>query len=229
MYKTLLIDLDDTLWDTRRNGKESLEEVYRDYNLDRFFTSFDSFYTVYFPNNLDLWAKYRNGEIDKQELILERFRYPLKPYMDCSEDFLLSLNEDFLNRTTLKTRLLPYAVEILSYLKPTYKIYIVSNGFEEVQYKKINNSGLSAFFDGIILSDTVGVNKPHPLIFREAMKEANASEEECLMIGDSWDADIIGAKNTGIDQCWYDLGVEQPGDFRPTFLVRSLPELKEIL
>ena len=229
MYKTILIDLDDTIWDTRSNGKDSMEEVYRDYGFDRFFPDFDTYYAIYYPNNCQLWDKYRKGEITKDELIVERLYFPLKPYINYDKNFILSLNNDFLTRTTLRTKLLPYTLEVLEYLYPKYKLYILSNGFEEVQYKKINNSGLAPFFSGVILSDHVGVNKPHPQIFEAALKAANSSKEETIMLGDSWEADIIGAKNFNMDQIWYDLGIEQASGFEPTYHIRSLLELKEIL
>ncbi len=229
MYKTLFIDLDDTIWDTRSNGKESMEEVYRDYGFDRFFPTFDDYYDIYFPHNCHLWKLYREGKITKDELIVDRLLYPLKPFGIDDKAFALNLNEDFLNRTTLRTRLLPHTLEVLEYLRPQYNMYILSNGFKEVQFRKIENSGLAPFFDGVILSDHVGVNKPHTGIFTAALAEANASREESLMIGDSWDADIVGAKNSGIDQVWYDLGIESASGFEPTYRITSLLELKTIL
>lgn len=229
MYKTVFIDLDDTLWDTRTNGKESMEEIYINYGFGRYFEDFESFYDIYYIHNCILWDNYRKGEISKQELIIDRLQYPLKPHLTLSEEETLSLNEDFLNRTTLKTKLLPHTLEVLDYLKPQYRIYLISNGFEEVQYKKINNSGLASYFDGVILSDAVGVNKPHPAIFNEALKLAGSTPEESIMIGDSWAADIVGAKNAGIDQVWYDLGVESKSEFEPTYHITSLREVKSIL
>lgn len=229
MYKVLFFDLDDTLWDTYTNGKESMEEVYRDYRFDRFFSSFEDYYAVYYSNNCRLWEEYRNGKINKEELIFRRLDFPLRPYMTCDREFILALNEDFLNRTVARKKLLPQAMETLEYLYPRYPMFIISNGFEEVQYRKMDNSGLTPFFRGMILSDKVGVNKPNPLIFESALKEAGCASGEVLMIGDSWDADIAGAKNSGIDQCWYDLGVETPGIFEPTYRIVSLSELTDFL
>lgn len=229
MYKTVFVDLDDTIWDTYANGRESMEEVYRDYRFDRFFPNFNTYYQIYYPNNIRLWKEYREGKISKDELIVERLYYPLKPYLSFDKDFLLSLNKDFLNRTTFKTKLLPHAMEALEYLYPKYKLYILSNGFMEVQYKKIDNSGLSKYFSDIILSESVGVHKPHIDIFNKALEIAGATPRESIMLGDSWDADIEGAKKAGIDQIWLDLGIEKQGSIIPTFHIKSLSEIKTIL
>lgn len=107
MYKNLFIDLDDTLWDTYHNNKECLEEVYTDYKFDRFYASFEAFFATYMPNNLSLWEQYREGTIDKQTLIVERFLHILRPFGISDPSYVIALNRDFLNRTTLKTRLIP--------------------------------------------------------------------------------------------------------------------------
>ncbi|MDL2222573.1 YjjG family noncanonical pyrimidine nucleotidase [Bacteroidales bacterium OttesenSCG-928-M11] len=230
MYRTIFIDLDDTIWDTYSNGKESMRETFFDFHFDRFFESFDIFFNIYYPNNCMLWEKYRHGEITKEELTIQRIYYPLSPYIKYDETFILSVNKNFLDRTKLKTKLLPYAIETLSYLQAKYKLYIISNGFKEVQYQKMEHSGLMPYFEGIILSDEVGYNKPHPKIFEAALNFALNSKKEVIMLGDSWDADIVGAKNIGIDQIWYDLGIEKiTPEFTPTHRITSLKEIKNIL
>lgn len=229
MYKTILIDLDDTIWDTYSNGKESMRETYHHFRFDRFFDSFETFFDIYYPNNCLLWEKYRHGEVTKEELIVQRLYFPLKPYIEYDEAFILSVNKDFLDRTKLKTKLLPYAIETLTYLQEKYKLYIVSNGFTEVQYQKMEHSGLMPYFDGIVLSDEVGHNKPHPRIFEAALELAQTNKEDAIMLGDSWDADIVGARNAGIDQIWYDLGIESPQGFDPTHRITSLNQIKELL
>jgi putative hydrolase of the HAD superfamily len=162
-------------------------------------------------------------------LIVERLLFPLRPFGISDKTFILDLNDDFLNRTTLRTKLLPHTMEVLEYLRPKYKMFILSNGFREVQYKKIDNSGLTSFFDGVILSEDAGFNKPHPEIFNYALQKTGMKREETLMIGDSWDADIVGAYNSRIDQVWYDLGLEQSSGFEPTYQITSLLQLKDII
>ena len=229
-YKTIFIDLDDTILDTNAISRESLEELYRDCHFDRFFPTFDDYFAIYMPNNLKLWKSYRDGSVSKEELIIERMLYPLRPFGIDDTQFALDLNQNFLHRTTMKSKLLPHTIDVLEFLHAKYKLYILSNGFEEVQYKKIANSGLSPFFDGIVLSDEIGFNKPSPEIFDYALKKAQTTAKESLMIGDSIEADILGARNCNIDQVWCDFGVEEFDDnFEPTYRITSLLELKIIL
>lgn len=228
-YKNLFIDLDDTLWDTDHNNRECLKEIYVDYQFDQYFDTFEAFYDYYMPHNLQLWAQYRNNEIDRQTLILERFRYVLRIKGIEDAESALKLNHDFLERTTTKTRLVPGAIELLEYLRPSYKMYILSNGFREVQFRKLSNSGLASYFIRMVLSEDANIQKPHKKIFDFALVNTNSRRNETLMIGDSWDADIIGAHNAKIDQLWLNPEELPAKGFTPTFTVRSLLEIKEIL
>lgn len=228
-YKNLFIDLDDTLWDTYHNNKECLEEIYADYNLGRHYESFEAFYDIYMPNNNELWAKYRRHEIDRQTLIVERFRFVLRPMGIEDVATILLINNDFLQRTATKTRLIPGSVELLDYLRPSYRMFILSNGFREVQFKKLTNSGLAPYFERMVLSEDAGIQKPHKEIFDFALKNTNSRRTESLMIGDSWDADIVGAKNSKMDHIWLNPENIPAKDFEPTYTVKSLAEIKEIL
>lgn len=229
MYRNLFIDLDDTLWDTYHNNKECLEEVYNDYRLNRWYPSFEAFFALYFPNNVRLWELYRQGKIDKPTLILERFLFVLRPCGITRKEDVLALNDDFLQRTTTKKRVLPGTFELLDYLKPRYRMYILSNGFREVQSQKLENAGLAPYFDRMILSEDAGINKPHKAIFDYALVNTNSRRKESLMIGDSWEADIAGAHGAGMDQLWLNPEGRAVQEFVPTYQVRSLEEIRTIL
>ncbi|WP_294071881.1 YjjG family noncanonical pyrimidine nucleotidase [Proteiniphilum sp. UBA1028] len=228
-YKNLFIDLDDTLWDIHLNGKECLEEIYRDYGYAAYYPRFLDYYNVYVPVNQRLWAMYRHGEIRKEELIVERFLAPVRAFGINDPDYAKKLSDDFLDRTTRKTRLIDGTIELLEYLKPRYRMHILSNGFREVQYKKIENSGLKPYFDKIILSEDAGINKPHPDMFTYALKNTNSRRSQTVMIGDSWDADMVGAYQSRIAQIWFNPADEAPDGFEPTHTVRTLAEIKDIL
>lgn len=228
-YRNLFIDLDDTLWDTYHNNKECLEEVYTAHHFERYYASFEAFFAIYWPNNNLLWEQYRNNEINKQTLIIERFRHMLRPMGIADVESVLAINKDFLQRTTHKTRLVPGAVELLEYLRPSYRMYILSNGFREVQALKLSNSGLAPYFGRMILSEDACIQKPHKAIFDFALRNTNSRRTESLMIGDSWEADIVGAHNSRIDQLWLNPEACPSKGFTPTYTVASLEEVKGIL
>ncbi len=228
-YKNLFIDLDDTLWDTYHNNKKCLEEVYDDYQFERYYASFEAFYNYYMPNNLRLWELYRNHKINRQTLIIERFLHVLRYTGINDVDAALSLNNDFLQRTTTKTKLIPGTIELLEYLRPSYRMFILSNGFREVQFKKLYNSGLAPYFERMILSEDANIQKPHKEIFDFALKNTNSRRGETLMIGDSWDADIMGAYNAKMDQMWFNPEKLPSKNISPTFIVHSLLDIKNFL
>lgn len=228
-YKSLFFDLDDTLWDTQHNNKECLNEIYTDYAFARYYPSFEAFYTVYMPYNLTLWAQYRKHEIDKKTLVIERFRHVLRPMEIDDEAYILRLNHDFLQRTATKTTLIPGAIELLTYLRPYYRMFILSNGFREIQSLKIEHSGLLPFFEKIVLSEDAGIQKPHKGIFDFALKTTNSQRRHSMIIGDSWEADIEGACESKIDHIWFNPGQLKHGGFPPTYQVHTLLQIKEIL
>ena len=229
MYKHLFIDLDDTLWDTFNNNKESLKEVYDIYEFDRSYASFEVFFDRWFPYNNHLWDLYRQDKISKQQLVTKRFEHMVEPMGITDPDFIQQLNKEFLQRSSSKSGLLPFALDILHYLQDKYTLHILSNGFREVQYKKMDNSGLTSFFDKIILSEDAGANKPSKDIFDYALSITRANREEVLMIGDSWEADIVGAHQSDIHQVWYNPHRLCPSDFTPTYEITNLQELQNIL
>ena len=228
-FSSLFFDLDDTLWDTARNNKECLEEVYSAYRFGRFYTSFDDFYSIYMPHNLRLWARYRNHEIDRRTLIVERFLYVLRPMGIDDEEYALALNKDFLLRTATKTKLIDGAIDLLEYLFPRYRLFILSNGFREIQSLKMQNSGLASYFERIFLSEDASIQKPHKAIFDYALKNSNSRRAESLMIGDCWESDIIGAQNARLKCIWFNPHQETPKGTPPTHTVHCLLELKKIL
>ncbi len=231
-YKTLFIDLDNTLYDFSGNSREAYIAVYNLLDYDRWFRSFEHYYEIYEEYNLRLWALYAEGKITKEHLNAERYSHPLRVVGAPDPEAIgAQFWDEAMKRLPLGSRLMPHAKEILTYLRPKYKMYILSNGFTELQSRKMQSAGIAHYFDGMILSEDIGVNKPNPAIFTHALQVAESTAEESLMIGDNYEVDIEGAQRVGIDQVFYniskkDLNPEHP---QPTFTITSLLELKEIL
>jgi len=229
-YTDILLDLDDTLIDTAANTKITVEEVYNDYNLEKYFDSFPVFFSFYHANVSKLWDMYNKGQITKDEIQIERFGVSLRHIPDFNESRIKEINEDYIQRVMQKDTLIDGAIDLLDYLKPRYKIHILSNGFTEMQYKKMESAGISqSYFDNIILSDIVGVNKPHPDIFRYALNKTGTIAKQVIMIGDNLQTDILGALNSGIDQIWFNPENKLSGDIKPTYTINWLSEITEIL
>lgn len=229
-YTTVFFDLDDTLVDTVQNNKEALQDIYEDYAIGRYFQEFDDFYNRFRDINLNLWELYAHGKITKDYLRETRFAKTLEEVDNLSTEKSLEMNDYFLARANTKKNVIEGGKEILEYLHPRYRMFILSNGFEEVQSHKMNNARLNPYFEKMILSDHIGKNKPHPDIFNHALREANAGVAETVMIGDNLATDIIGAKNSRIDQIWFNPHrIADADKVNPTYTIARLEELKSIL
>ena len=204
MYSHILIDLDDTLWDFKKNSKIAMQEIFNDYELIKYYDSFESFYDIYMAKNHQLWEQYSKGEITKDFLSLERFLYPLRIAGCENIELAKTLGTDFLYRTTQQTNLVEGAIELLEYLKgKKYNLSIISNGFIEVQYTKLRRSGLLPYFSNIFLSEEVGYQKPDIRFFQAVLAKLSTKSTECIVIGDNIQTDIQGANNANIDAIFY--------------------------
>ena len=240
-YKAVFIDWDDTIGDFIGAAKLALQEMYDKYHLCDYFASLEEFVSLYKPHNLELWDKYGKDLVTKDFLRIDRFLWPLlhgsklASSPSASSPHRLSqlaeqLSEDFLHLTTARFSLLPGAEELVRYLAAKYPLTVVTNGFVEVQYEKFDKSGLRDCFAHIVLSEEVGCQKPNLRIFEEALRMNGLKAEEVVMIGDSWNSDIQGAINAGIDQIWIRKSQDPlPEGQSATYLVQSLSEVMEIL
>lgn len=216
-YKVIFLDWDDTIGDFRKAAHRSLEEMYVKYGLANHYSSFEAFYSVFQPHNRWLWEQYGEKKVSKDYLEFDRFFYPLmmseRPPLtaDAAEKAPLMAKEH-LAHTTEFFSLLPDAEEVVRTLAQKYPLVIVSNGFAEVQYPKINISGLRDCFANVVLSEETGVPKPDKRIYETALARGGWKAEEAVMIGDTWSSDIQGAINAGIDQIWVqtDLAGQDP-------------------
>ena len=230
-YKDLFIDFDDTLYDTYGNAVIALRETFEAFRLDRFFADPQVFYDTYWTANIDLWTRYSKGEITRPYLIVERFRRPLSKGngLEVTEQLCLEMSDRFLDFCSSKPGVVDGAHELMDYLKQKgYRMHMCSNGFHEVQYKKLAACGLKDYFDTIILSEDAGANKPSPQYFDYALKTSGASRETTLMIGDNLQTDIMGARHVGLDTFLFNRWGVVPSSV-PTHTVATLREIKEIL
>ena len=197
--KYLFFDWDNTVWDFSANSKLAMIECYDKFHLENHFGPIDNFLSVYYRVNDGLWSDYRKLKITKEELIRTRFN---QAFLELGlDDFPLSMqvNEAYLDATTYKKELVPGAEEMLKTLKSRgYKLYVITNGFLEVQKRKMRNSGIEQLFDMSIISDEAGALKPSRAFFDYAFNKTGAIPAQTLVIGDDPDADIAGAVDYGL-------------------------------
>ena len=227
-YKHIFFDLDRTLWDFNANTQDVLTDIFNKHQLDLYFESPEPFIKAYHKHNELLFNQYREGQIKKEILRSQRFELVLSEAKIENPQLAKALNEDYLLLSTEKTVLFPHTHEILAYLQKKYSLYILTNGFRETQFKKMENCDLNKYFQRVFTSETIGYNKPHPKIFHWAISSVNARKDECLMIGDDIEVDILGARTAGMDQVFFNVSKIR-SNVKPTFEISSLIELKEIL
>ncbi len=192
----VFFDLDHTLWDFERNSALTFQKIFRDHAID---LELDIFLAEYIPANLAFWKLYREGKIEKEVLrfrrlrtVFDAVRYPV------ADEVIFSLSDAYIEHLSTHQHLVPNTREILDYLQPRYRLHIITNGFEEIQTKKMTNSGIADYFDQVINSEMAGVKKPDPLIFRLALERTGALPGNAVMVGDNLEADILGARALGM-------------------------------
>ncbi len=233
-YKAIFLDWDDTIGDWSTAEHKALQEIYRTYQLDRLYPTFEDYLNAYKPYNLVLWGMYGRGEVTKDWLHLQRF---LKPLVTVSgeglavsgkslEELAHEMGAEFLRLTNKYFCLLPDAEKVVKYLAAKYPLTIISNGFKEVQYYKFEHSGLAPYFTHTLISEEVGINKPQPGIFEIALERNGIMADKAVMIGDSYSSDIAGAKAAGIDQLWIHEGETAE---TATYIVPNITDIMHIL
>ncbi len=205
-YKHVFFDLDHTLWDFETNSKLVLKQLFNNYNLHTIFPDFNSFYNMYEDCNSYLWSQYGKGLLTKEFLRNERFRIPLREKKYPNADILGDkLADDYVELSPFMTNLMPNSLELLNKLsgRADCSLYIITNGFKEIQTIKLKQSGLHNYFKKIFISEVVGYSKPKKEFFKYAISSCNAKKSESIVIGDNLDSDIQGAINFGLDYIYY--------------------------
>ena len=201
IVKDIFFDLDHTLWDFDKNSMLAFKRVFKKFKIT---IEFDAFLKIYEPINVEYWKKYREDKVSKENLrrgrLIDSFNFFDLIYTTEKID---EIADAYIQELPFDNHLFEGAVEILDYLILKYKLHIITNGFEEVQHKKLKNSGIYHYFSTVTTSEEVGLKKPNPKVFLTALNKANSLPTQSVMIGDSLEADILGANNIGMQTIFY--------------------------
>lgn len=223
--KHLFFDLDRTLWDFERNSETALHELFHTLELDRDIPDFHEFHNIYKVKNAELWKLYGNGKLTKEDLRSLRFEVTLSAFGLNDTSLAHELSAGYIELSPRQTQLHKGALETLERLKKEgYRMHIITNGFKEVQYIKLENSGLAPYFEVVVCSEEIGKNKPSPDIFNYSLNKAAAKANNSVMIGDDPEVDVVGAINAGLKGVLFD----PEGKHRTPETAYKITELSEI-
>lgn len=218
----IFFDLDHTLWDFDLNSELAFREIFKEQNLD---LDVESFLEAYKPINLKYWGLYRNNSVSKEALRFGRLKESFDSLeFEATDATINRLADLYIQYLPNNNHLLEGSSEILRQLKKQYSLHIITNGFEEVQHRKMISSGISGFFKTVTTSEEAGVKKPDPGIFELALQKSGALAKNSVMIGDNLEADILGAENYGIRAIHLN-----PGDQLAQAQFVQVKKLKELL
>ena len=221
----IFFDLDHTLWDFEKNSALTFEKIFRELNIQ---LNLDDFLSAYSQINHRYWKLYRENKISQLELRHKRLIESFEA-IDYRFDFddINNLSIKYLIHLSTFSNLFNGTISLLEGLKLNYQLNVITNGFEVVQHHKIKNSGLANYFKNIITAEKVGYKKPNPIIFEYALNQTKTTPENSLMIGDSLEADILGALNIGMQAIHFNSLNEPLHDHCP--IVNNLYEIKGML
>lgn len=224
--KHIFFDLDHTLWDFEKNSALAFERIFQELNFD---INSQQFMDIYNPINVAYWKLYEKNEIDQETLRVSRVKDAFEALnYSITLDEINIISNLFIDYLTSNNHLIEGTIETLEYLKDKYVLHIITNGFSFVQDVKLQKSNLDKYFVSITNSEAAGHKKPHENIFKHALTSANASKTESIMIGDSFEADVLGAINFGINAVYFNPKAEMISQ-NQIIQIQSLTQLKNIL
>ena len=222
----VFFDLDHTLWDFEKNSDLTFQKIFKMNDLS---VDLHSFLEVYRPLNFKFWKLYREEKVTKSELRYGRLKNTFDAIdFPISDTLIYLIADQYIEHLADFNHLFDGAIEILDYLNQKYTLHIITNGFEEIQTKKMINSKIYHYFEKVITSESVGVKKPNPKVFKHALEIANVNIDQAIMIGDSIEADINGALGVGMKaiHCNFDTSLVPNNLF---ISVSSLLEIKKFI
>jgi HAD superfamily hydrolase (TIGR01549 family) len=227
--KAVLFDVDETLFDRVQAQKAVLElivkqlpQVFSGYTPQRVLAAFlesDRITTEVFNTG----APSEGSRDRRSKLFLQ--------LLGIDEKYTTKITELYVKDYPGVKAHVEGAIPVIKKLSRKYQLGVVSNGFTDVQYRKLEAMGLRDLFSCIVLSEELGIRKPDSRIFHQAASLLHMQPQECLYVGDSYINDVIGAKNAGMQVCWLNPAAQKIPDEKimPDFIIAKFEELPELL
>lgn len=225
-YTTLLFDADNTLFDFDAAEAGSLRKV-----CDTLGVEMDrQVFNLYHHINKKCWSDFEKGKLPQEEIQFTRFSRFLKRLE--SEVDPIEIGDLYLSGLAKSKTLIEGAVEMLDRLKAmNFELVVITNGLKQVQRAHFKHTNLTDYFSEIIVSDEIGVSKPHKEFFDYTFEKiVQKDKSKVLIVGDGLSSDIKGGMNYGVDTLWFNKrGIELPKGFKPTYRMDRLEEIFGIL
>ena len=225
--KNIFFDLDHTLWDFDKNSDLTFFKILQKNNIK---IDVNKFLFEYHPINRKYWDMYRENRVSKSDLRFFRLSDTFnKLNYKVDDDIINKLAIDYIEHLSDFNNLIPDTYLVLEELKLKYNMHIITNGFKEVQRRKLEKSKLIHYFKTVTISEDVGVKKPDKLIFEHAIFSAKAKIENSIMIGDNYHADILGASALGMRAIYFNFHKTDEQRRENVIVIENLKEILKIL
>lgn len=219
MIKAILFDFDGTISNRSQNAYGVFDDYLRPYFKDLSDLEFEAVLQDFLTDDM-------NGTVNC------KFRIPpfINKYKDYlpenfEEEFVAYYYEYMWKYCVLK----PETISVLKELKGKYKMAILSNGQSKSQHDKISNMHIDEYFEEILVSGDIGINKPNKEIFEYMANKLGVKCEECAFVGDVFSSDIIGAIRANMVPVWLQANYEIPAKYYKGIRIDSLSKLPEVL
>jgi HAD superfamily hydrolase (TIGR01549 family) len=211
VIRAVLIDLDDTLVDHQFAIREALRHLHQ---TDRRLQSLEYDWLVVEWQRL-LEAMHDDvalGRVPIHESRIRRYKYFYERVgSPLGDDEVRGIADRHVAKYMSTRRVVPGAIELMRALRSHAPVAIVTNNTVVEQTEKLATFGLAPFVDHLVTSEEVGAAKPEPAIFEDALARLGVGAADAVMIGDSWENDVVGATNLGIRAVWLNRhGIECP-------------------
>ena len=225
MIEFLFIDLDDTILDFHKAEQVALGKTLETFGLE----PNEQVVSRYSQINKSYWERLERKEVTREFLLVNRFA-------DLFQEYGIAVDPVQCARTYEKNLgtghyFLPGARDAVVALSRRYKLYLASNGTSHVQAGRIESADIAQFFQGIFISQEIGVNKPDVEYFNRCFARIPGfDKEKAMIVGDSLSSDILGGKQAGIRTCWVNpKGKTAPAHLHPDYEIKTISDLESLL